>query len=94
MLHVIKLRQENLYKKTQPTTTTKKTQQQQKQNKQKNKQQKKPNNLFNQNLNAFFKLRDLWKKVSLEEEGLDLHGHSAAGMVVLTSPATASLLLC
>lgn len=39
-------------------------------------------------------LRDLWKKVSVEEEGLDLHGHSAAGMVVLTSPATASLFSC
>lgn len=26
-------------------------------------------------------LRDLWEKISLEEEGLDLRGHSAAGMV-------------
>lgn len=39
-------------------------------------------------------LRDLWKKVSLEEGGLDLQGHSASGMVILPSPATPSLSSC
>lgn len=45
--------------------------------------------LLNQNLNVCFKF-----KRPLEEEGLDLHGHSAAGMVTLKSPATVSFSSC